>query len=94
MVASEPVFSESQLARALIAAASAGIGARILLNKADLPAIAEARERLRPYRELGTPVTELSLKANPDEARAAPRCRCSPARPAWCWGRAAPARAR
>ncbi len=52
MVASDPVFSESQLARALIAAASAGIGASILLNKADLPAIADARERLEPYTAL------------------------------------------
>ena len=47
LVAAEPVFSESQLARALIAAESAGIPARIVLNKTDLPAIAAARERLR-----------------------------------------------
>ncbi len=71
MVAAEPVFSESQLARALIAAGSAGIEARILLNKADLPGIKEARERLQPYRALGAAVTELSLKGRPDEARAA-----------------------
>ncbi|WP_418316482.1 ribosome small subunit-dependent GTPase A [Piscinibacter sakaiensis] len=70
MVASEPVFSESQLTRALIAAASAGIDASILLNKADKPAIAEARERLQPYRKLGASVIEVSLKAAPDEARA------------------------
>ena len=70
MVASEPVFSESQLARALIAARSAGIGARILLNKTDLPGIAEARARLAPYVAMGVPVTELALKTRPDEARA------------------------
>ena len=35
LVAAEPVFSESQLARALIAAESAGIPTRIVLNKAD-----------------------------------------------------------
>lgn len=70
MVASEPVFSESQLARALIAARSAGIGARILLNKADLPGIAEARARLVPYVAMGVAVTELALKARPEEARA------------------------
>ncbi len=70
MVASDPVFSESQLARALIAAASASIGARILLNKSDMPGIAQARERLIPYRDLGAPLTELSLKTRPDEARA------------------------
>ena len=37
LVAAEPVFSESQLARALIAAESADIPACIVLNKADLP---------------------------------------------------------
>jgi ribosome biogenesis GTPase len=63
MVASEPVFSESQLARALIAAEHAGIQAHILLNKADLPAIDAARQRLRPYAEMGYTVTELSLTA-------------------------------
>ena len=71
MVASEPVFSESQLARALIAAEGAGIQARVLLNKGDLPAIAAARERLAPYRAMGYPVLELALKARLDEARAA-----------------------
>ncbi len=68
MVASEPVFSESQLARALIAARSAGIVARILLNKTDLPSIAEARARLAPYLAMGVAVDELSLKARPAEA--------------------------
>jgi len=71
MVASEPVFSESQLARALIAAESAGITARVLLNKADLPQIAAARARLQPYVTMGYGVTEVALKARPDEARAA-----------------------
>ena len=70
MVASEPVFSESQLARALIAAESAGIAASILLNKADLPQIAAARERLIPYTAMGCEVLEVALKARPDEARA------------------------
>jgi len=69
LVASEPVFSESQLARALVAAESAGIPARIVLNKADLPAIAEARARLAPYAAFGVEVIELALKARPDEAR-------------------------
>lgn len=71
LVAAQPVFSESQLSRALIAAESAGIPARIVLNKADLPAIAVARERLAPYAAFGTEVIELALKARPDEARAA-----------------------
>ncbi|MET0335977.1 MAG: ribosome small subunit-dependent GTPase A [Rhizobacter sp.] len=69
MVASEPVFSESQLARALMAAESAGIAARILLNKADLPQIAAARERLKPYTAMGYDVQEVALKARPDDAR-------------------------
>lgn len=71
MVASEPVFSESQLARALIAAESAGISALVLLNKADLPQIAAARDRLKPYRDMGYAVTEVALKAHRDDARAA-----------------------
>ncbi|MDQ6679694.1 MAG: ribosome small subunit-dependent GTPase A, partial [Pseudomonadota bacterium] len=69
LVAAEPVFSESQLARALIAAESAGISARIVLNKADLPAIATARKRLEPYARMGIEVLEVALKARPDEAR-------------------------
>lgn len=70
IVASEPMFSESQLARALIAAESAGIAAQVLLNKADLPQIASARQRLAPYRAMGTAVHEIALKAAPDAARA------------------------
>ncbi len=69
LVAAEPVFSESQLARALIAAASARIPARIMLNKADLPAIDAARERLLAYPPMGIEVLEVTLKARPDEAR-------------------------
>ena len=69
LVAAEPVFSESQLARALIAAEDAGIPARILLNKADLPAIAAARERLQPYVAMGTEVLDVALKTRKDEAR-------------------------
>lgn len=69
LVAAEPVFSESQLARALIAAESAGIAARIVLNKADLPGIATARARLAAYTRMGVEVIELALKARPEEAR-------------------------
>lgn len=68
MVAAQPVFSESQLARALVAAADAGIPARILLNKTDLPEIAAARERLAPYRAMGVDVIELAIKADPEDA--------------------------
>src|ERR1700754_2942643 len=70
LVAVEPVFSESQLARALVAAESAGIPARIVLNKADLPAIAAARERLKPYAAMGIEVVEVALKTHKTEARA------------------------
>ena len=70
LVAAEPVFSESQLARALIAAEEAGIPARILLNKTDLPSIGVARERLRPYVAMGVDVLEVALKTRVSEARA------------------------
>lgn len=70
LVAAEPVFSESQLARALIAAESAGIPSRIVLNKTDLPAINVARARLAPYVAMGIEVSEMSLKSQGDAARA------------------------
>jgi ribosome biogenesis GTPase len=70
LVAPEPVFSESQLTRALIAASEAGIPAVIGLNKADLPTIALARDRLAPYRAMGLTVIELALKTDPEGARA------------------------
>ncbi len=69
LVAAEPPFSESQLARALIAAESQGIAAHILLNKADLPQFGAARERLAPYAAMGVTVIEAALKADPDTAR-------------------------
>ena len=71
LVAAQPVFSESQLARALIAAESAGIAAHIVLNKADLPGIVAARERLVPYAAMGVEVIEVALKAQPTRSRAA-----------------------
>jgi ribosome biogenesis GTPase len=71
LVAPEPVFSESQLTRALIAAAAADIPAIIGLNKVDLATADVARARLAPYRAMGVEVVELALKKNPDGARAA-----------------------
>ena len=54
LLAADPVFSESQLARALIAADAAGIEALIVLNKRDLTEpFARAWERLAPYRRMG-----------------------------------------
>ncbi len=70
IVAGEPMFSESQLARALIAAETAGIAVQVLLNKGDLPQAASARERLAPYRAMGTAVHEVAMKTAPDAARA------------------------
>ncbi len=64
LVAVEPVFSESLLSRALLAAAEAGIETRIALNKTDLPGVAAARERLAPYTAMGVQVMELALKAD------------------------------
>ncbi len=70
LVAGKPMFSESQLARALIAAASAEVPVRIGLNKIDVPEAAEARERLAPYAAMGVSLVELALKAQPDASRA------------------------
>ena len=70
LVAGEPMFSEAQLTRALIAAESAGIEALIGLNKIDRPAAATARERLLPYRAMGLQVLEFALRTDPAGARA------------------------
>jgi ribosome biogenesis GTPase / thiamine phosphate phosphatase len=68
LVAGDPMFSETQLARALIAAESAGIAVQVLLNKCDLPQATLARERLQPYRAMGVAVIETALKAQPGAA--------------------------
>lgn len=72
IIAVAPVFSESQLTRALIAARAAGIPARIILNKVDLPEADAARARLAAYREpvMDVEVIELALKTDPEAARA------------------------
>jgi ribosome biogenesis GTPase len=69
-LAVEPAFSESQLVRALIAAESTGIAPTIVLNKTDLPAAEAQRARLAPYRAMGYPLLELSLKGEREAARA------------------------
>jgi len=69
IVAASPPMAESLLARALIAAAHAGIAAQVLLNKADLPEAGAARERLQPYRRMGVPVLEASFKHDAAAAR-------------------------
>ena len=70
LVAGEPMFSEAQLARALLAARHAGIAATIVLNKVDLESAAVARERLAPYRAMNEDIVELSLKTLPEGAHA------------------------
>ena len=70
LVAGEPVFSESQLTRALVAAREAGIPTIIGLNKTDLPSAAAARARLAPYVAMGSTVIELALKTQPEAAKA------------------------
>jgi ribosome biogenesis GTPase / thiamine phosphate phosphatase len=75
MVAVEPPFSESQLARALIAASAAGIPVLIGLNKVDLPAADAVRQRLAPYKAMGVEVLELAVKADPAAALATLRPR-------------------
>ncbi len=70
LVAVEPVFSESLLTRALVAATAAGIEARIGLNKTDLPGVAQARSRLAPYLAMGVPMFEWSLNQDPAGALA------------------------
>jgi ribosome biogenesis GTPase len=69
-IAVEPVFSEAQLTRALLAARYADIPVTIVLNKIDLPGADTARQRLAPYVAMGYPVVEMSLKADTDAAKA------------------------
>lgn len=69
IVAVEPVFNESLLARALVAAHSAAIDCSVILNKIDLAGAAPARERLEPYARMGQRIVELSLKRDPEGAR-------------------------
>jgi ribosome biogenesis GTPase / thiamine phosphate phosphatase len=70
LLAAEPEFSESQLARALVAAEAEGITPVIVLNKADLePLFTRAWDRLAPYRAMGATVLPLRLKgADPERS--------------------------
>ncbi len=70
LVAATPPVSESMLARALVAARHADIPAHMLFNKIDLPEADAARQRLEPYRRMGVPVLEVSLKGDAANARA------------------------
>lgn len=65
LLAAEPVFSDMQLARALIAAEAAGIEPLIVLNKHDLGAAFEAAwARLAPLRRMGLSVLPLGLRTD------------------------------
>ena len=71
LLAAEPEFSQSQLTRALIAAAAQDIAVLIVLNKSDLqPQFTRAWERLAPYRAMGYTVLGTALHPK-DAARAA-----------------------
>ncbi|WP_300647640.1 ribosome small subunit-dependent GTPase A [Paenalcaligenes sp.] len=60
VLAAEPMFSEDLTGRALVAARCADIEPIIILNKADLPSVALARQRLQPLAALGVPIKEIS----------------------------------
>ncbi|OLL30273.1 ribosome small subunit-dependent GTPase A [Burkholderia sp. SRS-W-2-2016] len=71
VLATEPHFSEDLLGRALVAAEANELKPLIVLNKIDVTAALDgARRRLEPYRALGYPVLEVSIRMQPEEARA------------------------
>ena len=71
LVAADPDFSESQLARALIAAEAEHIKPLIALNKSDLALpFARAWTRLQPYQRMGYEVLPLSLEHGSETDRA------------------------
>jgi ribosome biogenesis GTPase len=63
LIAAEPVFSENQLSRALIAAEAEKIKPIIALNKSDLAEpFSQAWARMGVYRDMGYTVVPLALK--------------------------------
>ncbi|MGF6657631.1 ribosome biogenesis GTPase [Paraburkholderia youngii] len=71
VLATEPHFSEDLLGRALVAAEANELKPLIVLNKIDVTAALDgARKRLEPYRALGYPVLEVSIRMQPETARA------------------------
>jgi ribosome biogenesis GTPase / thiamine phosphate phosphatase len=70
LIAAEPEFSESQLARALIAAEAERIKPLVALNKSDLVEPFErAWARLVPYQRMGYGVLPLSLRISAEVDR-------------------------
>jgi ribosome biogenesis GTPase len=71
VLATEPHFSEDLLGRALVAAEANELKPLIVLNKIDVTdALDGARKRLEPYSALGYPVLEVSIRMQPEAARA------------------------
>ncbi len=58
VVAPEPMFSDELAGRALVGAWSADVEPLIVLNKADLPSVTAARQRLGAFHRLGVPIIE------------------------------------
>jgi ribosome biogenesis GTPase / thiamine phosphate phosphatase len=72
LIAARPEFSESQLARALIACEAQGITPIVGLNKKDLSDLfTRAWDRLAPYRAMGYAVVPLALRNETDADNAA-----------------------
>ena len=69
VVSAEPVFSESQLARALIAAEAAGIPAGSSSTSRTCRPGRRPRRGSRPIRRIGIEVLGVALKKEPQEAR-------------------------
>ena len=71
LIAADPEYSESQLARALIATQAAQIKPLVALNKSDLvEPFEKAWGRLLPYQRMGYGVLPLSLRLSKDVDRA------------------------
>jgi ribosome biogenesis GTPase len=71
VLATEPHFSADLLGRALVSAEANELKPLIVLNKIDVEAaMPQARKRLELYRELGYTVLEVSIKTQPEAARA------------------------
>ena len=95
LIAAKPEFSESQLARALIAAEAERITPVIALNKSDLVEPFErAWARLLPYQRMHYGVLPLSLQALRARSTATICSSTWQARPRWCSAPRARARAR
>ena len=70
VVATEPGFSPLLISRCITATESEGIGAMIVLNKADITdQLPAARKLLEPFSQLGYRIVEISATGNADTLR-------------------------